>query len=78
MAKGVKEKFNTDYAIATSGIAGPTGGSIEKPIGTVWIAIVTPTGIVSEKYLFGDNRVGTIQRAALTALHLLLKEVKKS
>jgi nicotinamide-nucleotide amidase len=78
MAKGVKEKFNTDYAIATSGIAGPTGGSIEKPIGTVWIAIATPKGIVSEKYLFGDNRLGTIQRAALTALHLLQKEIKKT
>ena len=77
MAKGVKEKFNTDYAIATSGIAGPTGGSIEKPIGTVWIAISTPTGVVSEKYLFGDNRLGTIQRATLTALHMLQKEIKK-
>ncbi len=78
MAKGVKEKFGSNYAIATSGIAGPTGGSIEKPIGTVWIAIATPIGIVSEKYLFGDNRVGTIQRAALTALHLLYKEIMKS
>ena len=78
MANGVKKKLNTDYAIATSGIAGPTGGSEEKPVGMVWIAIATPKGIVSKKFLFGDNRERNIIKASLTGLNMLRIELLRS
>lgn len=71
MAVGVQQKMKTDYAIATSGIAGPTGGSDEKPVGTVWIAIATPEGVISKKHVFGKQRDVNIERAAITALGML-------
>ena len=71
MAVGVQQKIKTDYAIATSGIAGPTGGTDEKPVGTVWIAIATPEGVISKKHQFGKLRDVNIERAAMTALGML-------
>ena len=73
MALGVKEKLKTDYSIAVSGVAGPDGGSEEKPVGTVWIAIGTPNGLVSKKFLFENNRERNIRRSALTSLNMLRK-----
>ncbi len=78
MALGAKEKFGTDYAIATSGIAGPDGGTEDKPVGTTWIAIAGSEGILAEKHHFGEHRGRNIRRAALTALFLLKKEVESS
>lgn len=75
MALGVRHKLKTDYAVATSGIAGPTGGSDEKPVGTVWIAVATPKGVKSEKYVFGKQRKINIERAAITALGMLRREL---
>lgn len=75
MALGVQQKMNADYAIATSGIAGPTGGTDDKPVGTVWIAIATPNGVSSKKHLFGKQRTINIERAAITALGMLRKEL---
>ena len=75
MALGVQKKMNTDYALSTSGIAGPTGGSDEKPVGTVWIAVATPEKVISKKYLFGKQRDVNIERAAITALGMLRKEL---
>ncbi len=75
MAKAIREKYKTDYSIATSGIAGPDGGTDEKPVGTVWIAIATPDKIFSEKFLFGNNRLRNIQKAANAALNMLRKEL---
>jgi len=75
MAGGVKQKFNTDYAIATSGIAGPSGGTKEKPVGTVWIALATPAGIIAKKNVFGNNRERNIRRSALASLNMLRKEL---
>jgi len=75
MALGVQKKMKTDYAISTSGIAGPTGGTEEKPVGTVWMAIATPNGVVSKKYLFGKQRDVNIERAAIAALGMLRKEL---
>lgn len=56
MAEGVRNLMHTDYAIATSGIAGPTGGTIDKPVGTVWIAWATPTGTEAKCFHFGAAR----------------------
>jgi nicotinamide-nucleotide amidase len=77
MAQSIRQKYKTDYSIATSGIAGPTGGSEEKPVGTVWIAVATPEKIISEKFLFGNNREQTVQKAAHAALNLLKKELEE-
>lgn len=78
MALGVKEKLNTDFAISTTGIAGPGGGTEEKPVGTVWIAVATPTTIFAKHYQMGDHRERNIQRTAITALNMLRKTLKSS
>ncbi|AMS26077.1 damage-inducible protein CinA [Bacteroidetes bacterium UKL13-3] len=73
MAEGVRKKLNTDYAISTSGIAGPDGGSAEKPIGTVWIAVSSKTQTIAQQFNMGDNRERTIHRTALQGLDMLRK-----
>jgi len=75
MAANVLKKFDVDYSIATSGIAGPTGGSVEKPVGTVWIAVASKDKVVSQMYLMGNNRERTIERTSLTALMMLRKMI---
>ena len=76
MAKAIREKYKTDYSISASGIAGPDGGTPDKPIGTVWIAIATPEKIISEKFLFGNNRKRNIEKTANAALNMLRKELE--
>ena len=74
MAEGVRSLIGTDYAIATSGIAGPTGGTADKPVGTVWIAWATPSGTEAQCFHFGvaREREQITQRAVTTALvHLV-------
>lgn len=73
MATEVLKKFDVDYAIATSGIAGPDGGSIEKPVGTVWIAIASKDRVIAQMFNMGDNRERTILRTCLMALDMLRK-----
>ena len=63
MANAVRTQIRTDYTIATSGIAGPTGGSEEKPVGTVWIAWATPEGTSAECFHLGKLREQITDRA---------------
>lgn len=71
MAIGVKNAFNTDYAIATSGIAGPSGGTKQKPVGTVWIAVANKEKVISKKFSLGNNRERNILISSLSALNML-------
>ncbi len=73
MAQGVKQLLQTDYAIATSGIAGPSGGTEQKPVGTVWIAVATPQKTEAQCFHFGKLRDKNTDRATLAALVKLLK-----
>ncbi|MBN2175764.1 MAG: competence/damage-inducible protein A [Bacteroidales bacterium] len=75
MAEGVKNRFQTDYSIATSGIAGPSGGTPEKPVGTTWIAISTPEKTFAKIFSFGEHRERNIIKTAQTALNMLRKEI---
>jgi nicotinamide-nucleotide amidase len=73
MSSAILNKFGVDYAIATSGIAGPDGGTDEKPVGTVWIAIASKHKVVTKKFNMGDNRERTILRTSLMAMDMLRK-----
>ena len=76
MAIAIRKKYKTDYSISASGIAGPGGGTDDKPVGSVWVAIATPEKVISEKFLFGNNRERNIQKTANAALNMLRKELE--
>jgi nicotinamide-nucleotide amidase len=77
MAEGVRKIMGTDYALATSGIAGPDGGTPEKPVGTVWIALASASGTKTKLLNLRNNRQRTIHMTAINALSLLRKEISK-
>ena len=76
MAQGAILKFKTDYAVAVSGIAGPDGGTPEKPVGTVWIAIADKNHVTAKVFGFGNKRIQNIERSAVAALTMVLQELK--
>lgn len=71
MATGVRELTGSVYSLASSGIAGPDGGSQEKPVGTIWIALAHPTGVITRKLMLGGTRVQNIHLTSLAAINLL-------
>jgi nicotinamide-nucleotide amidase len=78
MAKGALQNFNSDYSVAVSGIAGPDGGSVEKPVGTIWIAVANKNEVVSKQFNFGNKRAQNIERTVMAALNLLFRLLKKN
>jgi len=77
MAAGAKNLLNVDYAIATSGIAGPDGGTKEKPVGTVWLAVAGPNELISQKVELYKHRERNIRVASLSVLNMLRKLLEK-
>lgn len=75
MAEGVRKALKSDWAVSTTGVAGPDGGTAEKPVGTVWMAVAGPAGTISAKGMFMGPRALIIRRAALAALNLLRKQL---
>ena len=78
MAKGVRQIFKSDYSIATSGYAGPFGGTEDNPIGTVFVAINSKNQIIYNKFNFEGNRLNIINKATEKAIELLYNTIKKS
>jgi len=75
MAQGALRVLGCDWTIATSGIAGPGGGTPEKPVGTIWIAIANRNKTISKQYCFNTTREQNVQRTVMMALALLLEEL---
>ena len=76
MAEGVRNKFLADFAIATSGYAGPTGGTKLNPIGTVFIAISSNQKTISKRFLFSGDRENVVSQSVITGVNFLIDELK--
>ena len=77
MAEGIRRAAGTDYAVAVTGIAGPDGGTDDKPVGTVFIALASQKDTLVERYQFAGDRERVRMRTACAALALLQKQVRK-
>jgi nicotinamide-nucleotide amidase len=77
MALGAVKEFNTDYAVAITGIAGPDGGTPDKPVGTVWIAVAHGTEVQAKVFTFGNKRIQNIERSAIAALTMIFNRLKQ-
>jgi nicotinamide-nucleotide amidase len=75
MATGVRDLMEADFGVATTGVAGPSGGTEENPVGTVWIGLATPTGVVSQRFNFGKDRENIINRATIAAYEMLRQQL---
>ena len=75
MAAGVRSLMDADYGVATTGIAGPSGGTDENPVGTVWIGVASASGVVSKCFNFGKDRENIINRATIAAYEMLRQEL---
>jgi len=71
MAEGARKVLGSTYSLATSGIAGPGGGTAEKPVGTIWIALAHPGGVITRKLQLAGTRIQNIHMTSLAAINLL-------
>ena len=77
MAVGVRNLMEADFGVATTGVAGPSGGTEENPVGTVWIGVASPLGVVSKRFHFGKDRENVINRATIAAYEMLRQELTR-
>ena len=77
MASGIRGAARTDIGLSTTGIAGPSGGTPSKPVGTVWIGIADPAGTLAVKFSFGEGRVRVKERASQAAMELVRRRLLK-
>jgi nicotinamide-nucleotide amidase len=75
MAKGVRDLMEADFGVATTGVAGPGGGTEENPVGTVWIGVASANGVVSQRFNFGKDRENVINRATIAAYEMLRQQI---
>ena len=75
MAKGVRNLMEADFGVATTGVAGPSGGTEENPVGTVWIGVASARGVVSKRFNFGKDRENVINRATIAAYEMLRQQI---
>lgn len=78
MAQGTRELMEADFGVATTGVAGPGGGTEDTPVGTVWIGVASQRGTVSKLCHFGKGRRQVIRQATIEAYELLLEAIRKS
>ena len=75
MARGVCDLMEADFGVATTGVAGPEGGTEENPVGTVWIGVASAHGVVSKRFNFGKDRENVINRATIAAYEMLRQQI---
>jgi nicotinamide-nucleotide amidase len=75
MAEGARRVLKADFAVATSGIAGPDGGTDKKPVGTLWTAVASGSGTIAAKHTLGTDRIINITRFTIVALNMLRKQI---
>ena len=78
MAVGVRNLMEADFGVATTGVAGPSGGTEENPVGTVWISVASHSGVVSKRFNFGKDRENVINRATIAAFEMLRESILAS
>jgi nicotinamide-nucleotide amidase len=76
MAANGRRLLGVDYCLSTTGVAGPTGGSIDKPVGMVWVGLSGPNGTIAQKFQFGDNRERNLEMTVLSAMNWLRHYLK--